>query len=103
MLQVSRPLRSRLEFKVFNAPKDWIHCEVSGVRLKPSITLEWMKKINGLLHFSTRWRKVMIWLCLDQIGNPTHELPCNFIGDYMEHVLWVDRLHMDRVRTYLGT
>ena len=53
-------------------------------------------------HFSTRWRKV-IWFCLDQIGNPTHELSCNFIGDYMNHVLWADRLHMDRVRTYLGT
>ena len=79
-----RSLRSRLEFKVFNATKDWtgrIHYEVAGVRVETSITLEWMKKINGLLHFQqngvgakvlsftsgplkfivpTRWRKVMI-------------------------------------------
>ena len=49
-----RSLRSRLEFKVFNATKDWtgrIHYEVAGVRVETSITLEWMKKINGLLHF----------------------------------------------------
>ena len=38
--------------------------------------------------FSTRWRKVR--MCLDQIGNPTYEFPCNFIGDYMDHVLWAD-------------
>ena len=29
-------------------------------------------------------------MCLDQIGNPTYEFPCNFIGDYMDHVLWAD-------------
>ena len=47
-----RSLRSRLEFKVFNATKDWtgrFHYEVAGVRVETTIILEWMKKINGLL------------------------------------------------------
>ena len=56
-----RSLRSRLEFKVFNATKDWtgrFHYEVAGVRVETTIILEWMKKINGLLHFQQdggRW------------------------------------------------